>query len=71
MFKFKRNMGVLDRAVRLIVGAALLVTGPATNLLELANVLEIILGVMGVFAILSAIFAYCFLYEFTDSNTAS
>ena len=71
MFKFKRNMGVLDRAVRLIIGAALLVTGPATNLLELANVLEIILGVMGVFAILSAIFAYCFLYEFTDSNTAS
>ena len=71
MFKFKRNMGTLDRTARLMVGATLLIAGPATNLLELANVLEIILGVLGALAILSAIFAYCFLYEFTDSNTAS
>ena len=71
MLKFKRNMGTLDRATRLIVGTALLIIGPLTSMVELATVLEVILGVLGTTAILSGIFAYCFLYEFTDSNTAS
>ena len=71
MFKFKRNMGTLDRSIRIIVGSGLLVAGPATDLVELASALEITLGALGGLAILSAIFAYCFLYEFTDSNTAS
>ena len=71
MFKFKRNMGIIDRSVRVIVGSGLLVVGPATNLVELASALEITLGILGGFAIFSAVFAYCFLYEFTDSNTAS
>ena len=71
MFKFRRNMGALDRSIRIIVGAGLLVIGPVTNLVELAPALEITIGILGSLAILSAVFAYCFLYEFTDSNTAS
>ena len=71
MFKFKRNMGNLDRTARLIVGTALLIFGPATNLVGVAPILEIILGVLGATAVLSGLFAYCFLYEFTGSNTAS
>jgi hypothetical protein len=69
MLKFERNMAGWDRALRFVVGISLLVVGPATNLVELAPVLENILAVVGVFAILSATFAYCLLYEFTGSNT--
>ena len=69
MLKFKRNMSNHDRSLRTIVGIMLLIIGPATNILELSLVLEIVLGIIGIFAILSAVFAYCVLYEFTDINT--
>lgn len=69
MLKFKRNMSNLDRAIRIAVGITLLVIGPATNLVVLNMALEIILAVIGIFAILSAVFAYCLLYEFTDIDT--
>ena len=69
MLKFKRNMSNLDRSLRTIVGMTLLIIGPATNILELSLVLEIVLGIIGIFAILSAVFAYCVLYEFTDIDT--
>ncbi|MEJ2142631.1 MAG: DUF2892 domain-containing protein [Gammaproteobacteria bacterium] len=69
MLKFRRNMGNLDRSIRIMVGIALWVVGPATNLVVLDEVLEITLAVIGTFAILSALFAYCVLYEFTGSDT--
>lgn len=69
MIKFRRNMGNLDRTIRIIVGVALLVIGPVSNVFGLTPVLVIALGVIGAFAILSAIFAYCVLYEFIDTNT--
>ena len=71
MFKFKRNMGNLDRSFRILVGIVLwVVVGPATNLVLLDNVLEVTMAVIGTFAIMSAVFAYCFLYEFTGSDTS-
>ena len=69
MLKFKRNMGSLDRGVRIAVGVMLWIIGPATKLVELTPSLEILLAVIGTFAILSAVFAYCLLYEFTDIDT--
>ena len=69
MLKFKRNMGNLDRSVRILVGVLLWVVGPATYVVVLDNLLEVILAVIGTFAILSAVFAYCMLYEFTGTNT--
>lgn len=69
MIRFKRNMGPIDRLIRLAIGTVLLVVGPAANLVELAPVEEVVLGVLGVFAILSAILSYCMLYELTGSNT--
>lgn len=69
MLKFKRNMGTLDRSIRVIVGLTLWIIGPATNLFVLNNILEMMLAVIGTFAILSAMFAYCLLYEFTGTNT--
>ena len=69
MIRFKRNMGNLDRSIRITVGIILWIIGPATNLVALSPVLEIVLAVIGTFAILSALFAYCLLYEFTDIDT--
>lgn len=69
MLNLKRNMSNLDRSIRIIVGIVLLIVGPATNLVKLNMALEIVLAVIGVFAILSAVFAYCLFYEFADIDT--
>ena len=69
MLTFKRNMNNVDRAFRILVGIALIVIGPVTNMVEVQKVLEVLLGVIGTFALLSGIFAYCILYEFTKSDT--
>ena len=69
MFKFKRNMNNLDRAMRIIVGVTLISIGPVLNLFDLTMILVIALGVIGAFAILSALFAYCVLYDLTDIDT--
>lgn len=70
MLKFKRNMGNLDRSIRVLVGLTLWVIGPATNLVVLDNLLEMTFALIGTFAILSAVFSYCLLYEFTGSDTS-
>ena len=69
MFSFKKNMGTVDRSARIIVGGLLLLIGPASILMELPSVLDIVLGGLGTIALLSGVIGYCFLYEFTDSNT--
>lgn len=69
MITFRRNMGTLDRAIRAVVGIVLLAAGPATELVHLTPIQEIVLGILGTFAILSAVLSYCLLYEFTNSNT--
>lgn len=69
MLKFERNMGKLDRIIRLIIGATLLLVGPLANPFELPSILVTAIAIPGVIAILSGIFSYCFLYEFTGSNT--
>ena len=69
MLKFERNMGKLDRSIRMIIGTALLLIGPLVNPFELPTILVVAITIPGVMAILSAIFSYCILYEFTGSNT--
>jgi len=69
MLNFKKNMGAIDRGLRFIVGITLLGVGPVTNMLGLTTVVLIAMGGVGVFALFSALSAYCPLYEFTDSNT--
>lgn len=70
MLRFKSNMGTLDRGLRILVGIILWIIGPATNLVVLNNLLEVTLTIIGTFAILSAVFAYCLLYEFTGTDTS-
>jgi len=69
MFNFNRNMSMLDRSFRVIIGTSLLLAGPMTNIVETDTLSDIILGVLGMTAVLSGTFAYCFLYEVTGFNT--
>jgi hypothetical protein len=69
MLTFKRNMGTLDRSIRILVGIILLTLGPATEILTLTTIPEILLGIVGTLALVSGLSAYCILYEFTGSNT--
>lgn len=70
MFELKRNMGVVDRSARILVGSSLWLVGPATDILQTDLMSNVILGVLGSMAILSAVFAYCFLYDVTGFHTS-
>ncbi len=69
MIKFSRNMSHVDRSIRVIVGTTLLLIGPLTNIIDTDTISNIILGVLGATAVLSGVFAYCFLYDITGFNT--
>ena len=69
MPKINRNMGTIDRSIRIVVGSSLLLFGPLTNLVETDLMSNIILGTLGTTAVLSGTFAYCVLYELTGFNS--
>jgi hypothetical protein len=69
MFRFKRNMGNLDRAVRTIVGVTLLTLGPITGFVTSDHLSRILMGVVGSLALISAFLAYCVLYDVTGFGT--
>jgi len=69
MLKLSRNMNIIDRSIRISIGASLLLIGPLTNLVKTDLTSNIILGSLGMTAILSGTFAYCFLYDITGFNT--
>ena len=62
-------MSHIDRSVRIIIGTLLLLIGPLTNIIDTDMISNIILGVLGATAVLSGVFAYCFLYDITGFNT--
>lgn len=70
MFKFKCNMAPWDRGLRLVAGAAMWLVGPLTDLVVTDLLSSILLGTVGTVAILSAAFAYCFLYDITGFQSA-
>lgn len=69
MLKLKSNMGNLDRIIRIIVGITLLILGPLTEILEITIIAKIFMSFVGVFALLSAIFSYCVIYDMANINT--
>ncbi len=69
MLKFNRNMNIVDRSIRILVGSSLLIVGPLSNLVDTDMMSNIILGTLGTTAILSGTFAYCVLYELTGFDT--
>ena len=69
MIKFKKNMGVVDRSLRLMAGSTLLVVGPFTNLVSTDTFSNVILCCMAFVAISSALVSYCVLYDLTGFDT--
>jgi hypothetical protein len=66
---FKRNMSPLDRAIRMVVGLTLLIIGPVTQAITPDKLSNILFGIVGTLALVSAFFAYCVLYEVTGFGT--
>ena len=66
---FKRNMGTLDRAIRTVVGLTLLTIGPVTQAITPDKLSNILMGIVGTMALVSAFFAYCILYDVTGFGT--
>ena len=71
MIKINKNMGTIDRTMRLIAGSTLLLVGPLTNLIPTDTFSNVILTCMGIVAISSAALSYCVLYELTGFDTCS
>lgn len=69
MFKFRRNMSFVDRSIRILVGASLLLIGPLTNIIETDMVSNVLLSIVASIALISGVTAYCFLYEVAGFNT--
>ena len=69
MFKFKKNMGTVDRGLRVLAGVSLLTVGPLTNLVPTDTFSNVILSCMAAVALTSALISYCVLYEFTGFDT--
>ena len=63
--KFKRNMSNLDRAIRTVVGLTLVTAGPVTGFITPDKLSNISMGIVGSLALVSALFAYCILYDVT------
>ena len=66
---FKRNMAPLDRAIRTVVGLSLITIGPVTQAITPDKLSNILMGIVGTMALVSAFFAYCILYEVTGFGT--
>lgn len=68
--KFRKNMGPLDRTIRTVVGLTLLTAGPVTQFITPDKLSNILMGIVGSLALLSAIFSYCILYDVTGFGTS-
>lgn len=69
MLELKPNMSLTDRIIRSTVGITLLLIGPLTSLVETDMFSNVLLGTVAVLALISAVSAYCFLYDITGFNT--
>lgn len=67
--KFKVNMGLIDRAVRMIVGILLIYIGFINIELVASEVLRYLLGGIGIINIISALAGICPFYSFANIST--
>jgi hypothetical protein len=69
MVSFQRNMSTFDRFARAVVGTCLIFLGPMSELVTSDQISTFIMGAVGAIALISALLAYCFLYEMTGFCT--
>ena len=69
--KFPRNMCLLDRTIRIIVGITLVYLGFFDSTLVADTVLSVLLGIIGLVNLGSALLAYCPIYHLANISTAA
>lgn len=69
--KFERNIGTLDRVLRIGISAAMVYFGFFTNYLITDHLAGIALGVFGVANMVVALVGYCPLYRLIGFSTAA
>lgn len=69
MIKYKRNMNLLDRTIRIVIGLSLLLLGPITEFITPDKLSDVLMGLAGSLALISAFLAYCILYDFAGFDT--
>ncbi len=62
-----KNVGAIDRVIRLIIGIALLYAG---YVLGISTTLGIVLIVLGVISLIEALVGFCLIYKILGINTA-
>ena len=60
--KFTQNIGTIDRIMRLIIGLIMIYFGLYSNVLIADEIAGTLLGVFGVFILLTAIVRFCPMY---------
>ena len=65
----KKNVGTIDRIIRLVAAALLLYMGFLDNPIVSAGTFKIVIGIFGVLILFSAFLEYCPLYLLVDLNT--
>jgi len=62
----KVNIGTTDKAMRISIGLILIMV---TIIISMGTMFKIIVMAMGLLALLSSIFGFCFLYRLIGLNT--
>lgn len=63
IMKFKRNMSTTDQLIRGVMGLGLIYIGPASDILTSDFLSGALLGLVGVFTLISAITGHCTIYN--------
>lgn len=67
--RFQRNMGLLDRFLRIVAGVALIYIGFIANQLINNDIINLFLGLFGIFNVGAALIAYCPMYPLANIST--
>jgi hypothetical protein len=65
----RKNVGGVDRVIRVIIAIALMYIGFFPNPIVSGGMFRIVIGIVGGFVLLAALFGVCPLYLMADINT--
>lgn len=65
----KRNMGLVDRSIRIVMGSAMIYVGFIDQSIIGSTTVNIIIGVIGMISIVFAFMAFCPLYTLGNVST--
>ena len=68
---FKKNMGQVDRSIRIITGLAMMYFGFIDQTVIDSFIVNIIVGIFGLISIIFAYYSFCPIYTLGNVSTAS